>query len=96
MKNNELKKLGIEITKIDNGYGVNPSYEYKLGLNKIILDKENNYGTAEFVLSVDDNLLRNPFGKVLFWATKEEALDDIVDMLVNMKMPSRCHSYCYA
>ena len=95
MTNASLRKLGIEITKIDNGYRVASSYEYKLGLNKVVLDKENNYGTSEFVLSVNDNLIRNPFGKVLFWATKEDALADIVDMLIYSKMPSRSHSYCY-
>lgn len=95
MKNADLRKLGIEITKIDNGYKVAPSYEYKFGANKVVLDKENNYGTAEFVLSVDDNLIKNPFGKILFWETKEDVLADIVDMLVNYKMPSRSHTYCY-
>ena len=96
MKNADLKKYyNIQITKIDNGYRVAPSYEYRLGKNAIVLDKENNYGTAEYVMSVNDEVLKNPFGKILWWYTKEEALTDIVRMLVNFEMPSKCHTYSF-
>ena len=92
MTKKELEqKYGIQVNKIDNGYQVSPSYEYKLGNKVIVLDRSDYFGTKCYVLSIKDKEITNCWGKVLRWENKDEAISDIVRLLYNM-MPENCYT----
>ena len=91
-----LKMDNIKVTKVDNGYGVKPSYNYTCERysskpRTITLDQDNHYGIKVFMLSINDTPITNVWGKTLYWETKEDAVSDIIAMF-NNQMPSRSYT----
>lgn len=88
MTTKELKQYGIIREKIDNGYRVAPTYRYSCneGHNKtnlvIEIDKTDNWGKQVYVMTINDELVRNFRGSMLYWDKLEEAQADLFEMFI--------------
>lgn len=88
MTTKELKQIGIIKEKINNGYRVAPTYRYSddkehsyRKTNLVIeIDKTDNWGQNVYVMTINDELVRNYRGSMLYWERLDEAEKDLVDM----------------
>lgn len=91
----EFKQYGIQKEKIDNGYRVSPTYRYKaigeyIKTDLVIdIDKTDNWGKQIYVMTINDELVKNFRGSMLYWEKLDEAEKDLFDMFMGC-FPKRC------
>ena len=90
---NKIKEFGIQFNKIDNGYMVAPTYQYKKYNNTIEIDKDDDFGTSCYVMTVNGLILKAA-GKIMKWHSLKDAQADMIELFTGYQ-PTKHYTTCY-